>query len=126
MLADENRINVRLLPPPRGRIFDRFGEPVAVNGENYRLVLVPEQIGDLERALDIIDRIAPLTEADRRRVLREARRKRGFVPILVRGNLTWDEVSRIEVNAVDLPGVAIDLGLTRHYPQGEVMSHVVG
>ncbi len=126
MLADENRINVRLLPPPRGQIFDRFGEPVAVNGENYRLVLVPEQIGDLEKALEIVDRIVPLGEVDRRRVLREARRKRGFVPILVRGNLTWDEVARIEVNAVDLPGIAIDPGLTRHYPQGPVLSHIVG
>lgn len=126
MLADENRINVRLLPPPRGQVFDRFGEPVAVNGENYRLVLVPEQIGDLEKALEIVNRITPLGEVDRRRVLREARRKRGFVPILVRGNLTWDEVARIEVNAVDLPGIAIDLGLTRHYPQGAVLGHVVG
>ncbi|MCC7273953.1 MAG: penicillin-binding protein 2 [Alphaproteobacteria bacterium] len=126
MLAEENRINIRLLPPPRGRVVDRFGDPVAVNHEDYRLVLVPEQIGDLDKALDIIDRIVPLGEIERRRVLRETRRKRGFVPILVRGNLTWDEVARIEVNAVDLPGVAIDPGLTRHYPQGAVMSHVVG
>jgi flagellar basal-body rod protein FlgF len=28
MLADENRINWRLLAPPRGRILDRFGEPL--------------------------------------------------------------------------------------------------
>ncbi|BBK39993.1 peptidoglycan glycosyltransferase [Allostella vacuolata] len=126
MLADENRINVRLLPPPRGQVFDRFGEPLAVNNENYRLILVPEQIGDLEKALAIIDRIVPLGEADRRRVLREARRKRGFVPILVRGNLSWDEVARVEVNAADLPGIAIDPGLTRHYPQGAAMAHVVG
>ncbi|MGE0724853.1 MAG: penicillin-binding protein 2 [Alphaproteobacteria bacterium] len=126
MLAEENRINVRLLPPPRGRILDRFGEPVAVNHEDYRLVLVPEQIGDLERALEVLDRIVPLGESDRRRVMREAKRKRGFVPILVRGNLSWDEVARIEVNAVDLPGVAIDPGLTRHYPQGTAMAPVIG
>ena len=126
MLAEENRINVRLLPPPRGRIVDRFGEPVAVNHEDYRLVLVPEQIGDLERALEIVEKIVPLSESDKRRVLREAKRKRGFVPILVRGNLTWDEVARIEVNAVDLPGLAIDPGLTRHYPHGGALAHVIG
>ncbi|MGE0713812.1 MAG: penicillin-binding protein 2 [Alphaproteobacteria bacterium] len=126
MLAEENRINVRLLPPPRGQVTDRYGEPLAVNHQDYRLVLVPEQIGDLDRALEIIDRIAPLGEADRRRVVREVRRKRGFVPILVRGNLTWDEVARIEVNAADLPGVAIDPGLLRYYPQGMVTGHVVG
>ena len=30
-LADENRINLRLLPPLRGRIIDRFGVAVADN-----------------------------------------------------------------------------------------------
>ena len=35
VLADENRINLRLLPPPRGRILDRNGVPMAVNQQNY-------------------------------------------------------------------------------------------
>ena len=43
-LAEENRINLRLLPPPRGRILDRFGRPVAINQENYRVTLVAEQV----------------------------------------------------------------------------------
>ncbi len=34
-LAEDNRINLRLLPPPRGRIVDRFGVPLAVNQQNY-------------------------------------------------------------------------------------------
>ena len=32
MLADENRINLRLLAPPRGHIVDRFGTPLAQCG----------------------------------------------------------------------------------------------
>ena len=43
VLADENRINLRLLAPPRGRILDRFGVPLADNRQNYRLVVVAEQ-----------------------------------------------------------------------------------
>ena len=43
VLADENRINLRLLAPPRGRIVDRFGAPLASNRHNYRVVVVPEQ-----------------------------------------------------------------------------------
>ena len=35
VLADENRINLRLLAPPRGRILDRFGVPLADNRQNY-------------------------------------------------------------------------------------------
>ena len=32
VLADENRINMQLLPPARGRIFDRSGQILAENG----------------------------------------------------------------------------------------------
>src|SRR3990172_8329008 len=55
VLAEENRINLRLLPPPRGRILDRFGVPLAVNDQNYRLVVVAEQTPDLEATLDAAD-----------------------------------------------------------------------
>ncbi len=126
MLADENRINLRLLPPPRGRIFDRMGEPLAVNRLNYRVVLVSEQAENVEETLDALGRIIPVSARDRARVLREIHRKRGFVPITVRENLDWSEVSRVEVNAPDLPGVMIDVGQTRDYPLGPVLGHVVG
>ena len=47
VLADENRINLRLLAPPRGRILDRFGVALADNRQNYHLVIVAEQTGDI-------------------------------------------------------------------------------
>jgi penicillin-binding protein 2 len=126
MLADENRINIRLLAPPRGRIVDRFGIPMAANRQNYRVVLVSEQAGDIEATLDAIASIIPLTDADRRRVLRDIRRKHSFVPVAVRSNLSWDEVARVEVNVPELPGVSIEEGLSRYYPFGEMASHIVG
>ncbi|HUN49385.1 MAG TPA: penicillin-binding protein 2 [Stellaceae bacterium] len=126
MLADENRINLRLLAPPRGLITDRFGTALASNRQNYRVVLVAEQAGDLESTLDAVGALIPLSEGDRRRVQREIRRKHSFVPVVVRENLTWDEMARIEVNAPELPGVSIEQGLTRHYPLGEMASHVIG
>ena len=45
---------------------------------------------------------------------------------MVRENLGWEEVARLEFNAPDLPGVFIDLGQTRDYPEGELMSHIIG
>jgi penicillin-binding protein 2 len=125
-LADENRINLRLLPPPRGRILDRNGLPLAVNQQNYQLVLIPEQTDDMEATLDALAKIVPVGVNDRRRILREAKRKRRFVPITVRENLEWTEVAQIEVNAPDLPGVMIDVGRSRSYPAGTVAAHVLG
>jgi penicillin-binding protein 2 len=125
-LAEDNRINLLLLPPPRGRIVDRRGVELARNRQNYRAVIIPENTTDLGQTLERLGRIVPLSEADRRRIMREARMKRGFVPVTVRENLGWEEVARIEVNSPYLPGVMIDVGQSRHYPFNAVAAHVVG
>jgi penicillin-binding protein 2 len=126
MLADDNRISLRLLPPPRGRILDRYGEPIAINQLNYRVVLIPEQTGSVPATLDAISEIVPITDFERRRIAREVARKRKFLPVIVKENLAWEDVARVAVNAPDLPGVMIDVGSNRFYPSGERVAHVIG
>ena len=125
-LAEDNRINLRLLTPPRGRIFDRSGVEVAVNDRNYRVILVAEQAGDVEETMTALGKIVPISEDDRRRVQKELRRNRSFVPVIIRENLSWEEVSRIELNAPDLPGAGIEIGQVRHYPHSSSMSQILG
>ena len=126
VLAEENRISLRLLPPPRGVVLDRRETPLAINVQIYRLVVVPEQAKNMDEMLTRLARLVKVSDHDRRRVRREARRRRSFVPITVRENLTWEEVSRIEVNAPDLPGITIDVAQSRHYPYGDIAAHVIG
>ncbi|MBI3515989.1 MAG: penicillin-binding protein 2 [Proteobacteria bacterium] len=126
VLAEDNRINLKLLAPPRGRILDRFGEPLALNRLNYRVVIVAEQARDVEHTLDQLAQLIEVTDADRRRVMRDVRKKRAFVPVTVRENLNWDDVSKIEINAPDLPGVSIDVGQSRFYPHTEAVGHILG
>ncbi len=126
MLAEDNRVNPRLLPPPRGRILDRFGAVLADNRQDYRAVIVREQAKDVEAVLERLGAIIGLDPEDRKRILKEMRLRRAFVPVKVRENLTWEEVSRIEVNTPDLPGVAIEVGQIRNYPQGEIAAHALG
>ncbi|HEV8677943.1 MAG TPA: penicillin-binding protein 2 [Stellaceae bacterium] len=126
LLADENRINLRLLAPPRGRILDRFGVALADNRENYRVVVVPEQAGDLDATLSALGRLIEIGDGERRRVLREAKRKHRFVPLVVRANLSWEEMARIEVAMPELAGVSIEQGMMRDYPHGPSAAHVLG
>ena len=51
-LAEENRVNLRLLAPRRGQILDRFGNPLALNQQNFRVVLLPEQVKTPDQLLD--------------------------------------------------------------------------
>jgi penicillin-binding protein 2 len=125
-LAEENRINVRLIAPARGRILDRFGVPLAVNDQNYRVVLIADEAGEIESTLDAINALIPLSDGDRHRVLRDIKTRHPFVPVVVRETVSWEELSRIEVNAPELPGVSVEVGLTRQYPFADKASHVVG
>ena len=126
MLAEDNRINIQLIPPPRGQIVDRFGEPLAVNKQQFRALVVPEQVRKLDSTLIALEHLIDLSDREKERILKEVGRRRGFVPITVKENLSWDEMTRIQVNAPDLPGVMIDEAQTRHYPQGEGAAHLLG
>ena len=125
-LAETNRVSARLIAPPRGRLLDRMGAPVANNRQNWRALLVAEQAQDVGATLDAFSRIVPLADHERARIERDVRRHRRFIPVTVREFLEWEEMARLEVNAPDLPGILIDLGTTRQYPLGPALAHVVG
>jgi penicillin-binding protein 2 len=125
--AEENSINKRLLAPLRGRIVDRFGVELANNKKNYRVVLVPEEAtGGVEAALDTIGRIILIAPHERERILREIAANKKFMPAVVAENLTWQEYSLVNLHLPYLSGVRPEVGETRDYPFGDVLSHVLG
>ena len=125
--AEDNRISLRLLAPPRGRIFDRFGVPLAGSRRNYRVLVVPEQTrGGVAAAYDALAKVIPLNERVRGRVLKDAAAHKTFMPVLVADNLSWDDFARLNLELPYLPGVQPDVGETRDYPYAEELSHVLG
>src|SRR5918994_5501469 len=126
LLADENRINHRLLPPERGRVFDRHGVPLARNSPTYRVLVVREQTTDLRATLRALSRLIALPGLRIEEVIADAQARRPFVPITVREALNWTEVSRISIHGPDLPGVTLVSGLVREYPAGDATAHVLG
>lgn len=126
LLAEENRINIRLLPPARGLIHDRNGKLIAGNEQNYRVVITREDAGDVEAVLNRLSHVVSLTAEDIADVLAESKKNSPFVPITVADRLNWEEFSRVAVNAPALPGVTPEVGLSRQYPRDTDFAHVVG
>ncbi|MFA8386579.1 MAG: penicillin-binding protein 2 [Pelagibaca sp.] len=126
LLAEENRINIRLIPPTRGQIFDRNGVIIAGNEPSYRITMVKEDAGDVD---DVIARLSSLVELDEdelNRALTEMQRSAPFLPVTVAERVSWDDISRVAVNAPALPGVTPEVGLSRIYPRRGDFAHVVG
>ncbi|MEM1079755.1 MAG: penicillin-binding protein 2 [Pseudomonadota bacterium] len=125
-LAEENRINIRLLPPARGLIYDRNGVLLAGNAPNYRVVIVREDAGDVDAVLKTLTDIVPLPEEDLVRARREMSRRSPFVPVTIADRLTWEQFSEIGVNAPALPGITTEVGLSRVYPLDQDFAHSIG
>ena len=125
--AEDNRVNQRLIAPPRGRILDRFGVELANNRRNYRVLLVSEQATQgVAAALDEIGKVILLTDAQKKRVLHDIAMNKKFVPVPVAENLTWEEFARINMHLPYLSGVQPDVGQTRDYPFGAELAHILG
>ncbi|MGR3614767.1 MAG: penicillin-binding protein 2 [Paracoccaceae bacterium] len=126
LLAEENRINIRLIPPVRGEIFDRNGQVVARNSPSYRIIVVREDAGDVDKVIRDLQRLVSIDPEDLERARTEMRRSPPFLPVTLADQLEWDDISRVAVNAPALPGVTPEVGLTRVYPLGPDLAHVVG
>jgi penicillin-binding protein 2 len=125
-LADENRIKLQILLPERGLIYDRCGQILADNQTNYRLVLLPGFKRNLHDTLLAIESLIGLGGYRIDELVEEIKKNRPFTPFTLRQNLTWEEVCQIEVNALSLPGIAIEKGRQRFYPARAQTAHLIG
>ncbi|MGJ8546431.1 MAG: penicillin-binding protein 2 [Sulfitobacter sp.] len=126
LLAEENRINIRLIPPARGEIFDRNGMRLAQNVPSYRIVIVPEDAGDVQKVLGDLARLIDIDDDTLSRTAAELVRSAPFLPVTILEDVSWDVVSKVSVNAPALPGITPEVGLTRVYPRGSDFAHIVG
>jgi penicillin-binding protein 2 len=126
LLAEENRINIRLIPPERGLIQDRNGKIIAGNEQNYRVVITREAAGDVDLVMRRLASIIPMTAEEMSQAIEEVNALSAFVPVTVAERLSWDDFSKVAVNAPALPGVVPEVGQSRRYPLDTDFAHVVG
>jgi len=126
VLSDENRIATRVLIAPRGVVYDRNGFVLATNKQNFQALVIAEQTPSIDETLERFKSIIPLNEAQEQKIRQEIQKNKRFVPVKMKGELSWDEVATLQLNASDIPGVVIDEGLERFYPLGHYSAHFLG
>lgn len=126
LLSEKNRFKYNITMPSRGRIFDRYGEGLAVNRRNFRALLIAEQCPDVEKTLDDFSQIIPLSPARRARILKDISDTPGFVPVLIDEHLAWQSFATLNLKIPDLAGVIPEVGEAREYPNKGAFVHVLG
>jgi len=126
LLSESNRVQLIPVPPRRGWIIDRAGKPIAINRSSFRVDIVPQQ---LEKGRDVVGELARLLtlnadEVDR--IHRDLSASRGFQPVQVAENVTYEQYAGVTVRLPDLPGVQATRGFSRYYPDGPAVAHLLG
>lgn len=125
-MSDSNRIKLFLIPPLRGNIVDRGQRLLAENKNYYRVLMDPEQTVYPMEVFEKLSKIISIPEKKQKRIRKKIQQNRSRQSLMLYDHLTWEEVSKVEVNSPDLPGISIDVGQVRHYPLGDITSHIIG
>jgi penicillin-binding protein 2 len=110
LLSESNRVQLIPVPPRRGWIIDRYGKPIAINQASFRVDIIPQQ---LEKDRDIVPEVAKLLQLEPDevdRVRQELSESRGFRPVQVAENVTYEQYAAVTVRLPDLPGIQATRG----------------
>ena len=123
----KNKTKEVLVQPVRGIIYDRSGKIIVNNVPTYDLITRPSKIKSIESFLSEISLIINLN-SDELGYIKEnfdskARYNRELV---VKKNLSEEEISRFEVRSYKFPNTFIDVRYSRYNYYPELFSHAIG
>ncbi len=123
-LSGDNLVYLHRLTPVRANIYDRNGQPLAMDGAMVTVGVVPQDIEDENALLAELSRILNMNWIDIQSLYtKPGIQPHWFVPI---ANLSFEE-SIANAEALDaLPGVMLRETPVRTYPQGSLAAHVIG
>lgn len=124
--AERNRTVTVTTQGSRGLIFDRNGEILAKNDLGYSLEIVPDQVENLQKTIDELSKIIPITASDKRRFRRLREDLNRYDSIPIRLDLTNEEVAVFVAQKYRFPGVDVNQHEYRRYPAGSTGSHFLG
>ena len=125
-MAESNRVQLRLIPPRRGWIVDRHGQPMAVNRSDYRVDLIPDQLEDPDRVIAELTRLLDLTPDDVAKIRTDLEAAAGFQPVPVAEHLSFEKYAAVTIRLPEMPGVSPLRSFARFYPEGAAVGHLVG
>lgn len=129
-LAEANRVRAYTLVPPRGIVYDRFGNVLVQNIPSFVFVMTfadlpkddAERDATLTRAADLAG--VPRTELD---LLMTDAKRDPFEPFTVRKGIPYEAAMRLAIEAATLPGFRMEDTAVRSYPSNApTLSHVLG
>ena len=126
-LAEQNRTALQSVPAPRGLIFDRKGRPLVTNAAMYSVKVRAADIPE-ERRDEVVGRLAALLNTDVTEINTAIDTNPGsrFDLVRVAENVNESTAGIIAESRSELPGVEVAVEAVREYPEGRLVSQILG
>lgn len=125
-LSEANRVRETVLPAQRGLIRDCRGVVLATNVASFKASLIRENSQDLEASYARISGLLGLEVEVIRERVDKYRDFPVFQPVIIKDNLSREEVARIESQRLEFPELIVEAEPKRSYPRGSFAAHVLG
>ena len=125
-LSKKNQIDLEIIFPLRGKIFDRNNVLIAKNEKVYDVYLIPENTKSINNTLNLLSKFIDIDFAKRRKIIELTSKVKKFEKIKIFENISWSVLEKIETNKYNLEGIFIAEDHLRIYPYKEVFSHLLG
>ena len=127
-LSDGNQFDYLIIPPERGRILDRKMRLLAGNMDGFSLVLKWNKKINTDIILKNILSVISINKKDIRHFNLQIKKMENNYPkeILITKNLSQKDVSRLAVRRINFPEIFFSISKNRIYPQGNIVSHIIG
>ncbi len=141
--SEENRLQISLIPAPRGAILDRSGTPLAKNDPAYNVSITPAGLpNDPAAVLDVYNRLSALIDVPATRAVADAagrttersldemvREGAGIAPyraVVVATDVPYEVMAQIQEQSQLLPGVSVQVASVRQYTTGASTTQIIG
>ena len=123
----ENKTREFLVQPRRGIIYDRNGKIIVNNQPSYNLILNPERVDDVNKLISEINKFINLSDAEIRNINDSFPNKKKLNrEVVIKRNLTEEEIARFEVRNYKFPNVQIAERYSRENLYPYLFSHSIG
>ena len=125
-MSKKNQIDLEIIFPVRGKIFDRNRVLIAKNEKVYDVYLIPENTKSINNTLNALSQFIDIDFAKRRKVIELSTQVKKFEKIKIFENISWSVLEKIETNKYNLQGIFIAEDYLRVYPYKDNFSHLLG
>jgi len=126
LLSLNNRIRLQSIDPPRGLIYDRNGYVLVENRPSFDVSITLKDAGKVEETIKKVSKHLNVSHEELMLKLTTSKNRSAYKPILMKQDIGRNALASMEAHKYDLPGIAVNVKLQRHYLNVQDAAHLIG